>query len=91
MSDAETGDLDDLLRTLVGKAMENVMARPAEDWSQVIADWDEYTTAEIIRIVEQLDGDPLRSLAAQLLHRATEEMRTELLTEAFPLLGISEN
>ena len=83
--------LEQLITDLLGRAMEHVMAVPADDWVQVLQAWDEFTATEVDAIIGTFDEKELRSLAAQLLRYLTALQRTELLGEAFPTLRISEN
>jgi hypothetical protein len=82
--------LDQLVTDLLGRALEHVMAVPANGWAEVLREWDEFTALEIVGIVEELDESELRGLAAHLLQRLTGVLRSELLEETFPTLRLSE-
>ncbi len=89
----EGEELDQLLTNMVGSTLDEVLSRKHADWDEVLGQAHDSLTAQVIRIVSALDGDPLRSLTAELLHNAAARHLEDLLSAAFPhlLLPPSDN
>ncbi len=91
MGDPEEDMLDELILDLVGRSIVDAGTEGRDNWTDLLEAMDEVMTRRICGVVESLDGDPLRALTAQLLHRACRAQRLDLLRSTFPNVATSAN